>query len=99
MPFHFLPNCRRVDRNSDRAWPGLARAKANGKRFGRPRVAPSVEARIRDLRAEGIGLLKIGRTVGVGTSVVQRVSALARSKVATLLNPRMAFPGVIDGEK
>jgi transposase-like protein len=34
---------------------------------------PAVEARIRDLKAEGMGILKIGRTVGVGTSVVQRV--------------------------
>jgi hypothetical protein len=34
-----------------------------------------VEARIRELRAEGMGILKIGRTLGVGTSVVQRVLA------------------------
>jgi hypothetical protein len=32
-----------------------------------------MEARIRQLRAKGDGILKIGRTVGVGTSVVQRV--------------------------
>ena len=31
------------------------------------------ERTIRELRAEGMGILKIGRTVGVGTSVVQRV--------------------------
>jgi len=36
-----------------------------------------VEARIRDLRAQGMGFLKIGRTVGVGTSVVQRVVGAA----------------------
>jgi hypothetical protein len=36
-------------------------------------VKPSVEARILELRAEGMGVLRIGRTVGVGTSVVQRV--------------------------
>ena len=36
-------------------------------------MRPSVEARIRELKAEGMGILKIGRTVGVGTSVVQRV--------------------------
>jgi hypothetical protein len=29
----------------------------------------------RELKAEGMGILKIGRTVGVGTSVVQRVVA------------------------
>jgi hypothetical protein len=35
----------------------------------------AVEARIRALKAEGMGMLKIGRTIGVGTSVVQRVLA------------------------
>jgi hypothetical protein len=29
--------------------------------------------RIRQLRANGDGILKIGRTLGIGTSVVQRV--------------------------
>jgi DNA invertase Pin-like site-specific DNA recombinase len=52
---------------------GLARAKANGKKLGRRPVKPAIEARIRELKAEGMGILKIGRTVGVGTSVVQRV--------------------------
>ena len=52
---------------------GLARAKAKGTKLGRRPVKPSVEARIRELKAEGLGILKIGRTVGVGTSVVQRV--------------------------
>lgn len=52
---------------------GLARARARGKKLGRRPVKPSVEARIRELRAEGMGMLEIGRTVGVGTSVVQRV--------------------------
>jgi DNA invertase Pin-like site-specific DNA recombinase len=54
---------------------GLARARAKGKKLGRRTVKPSVEIRIRELRAEGMGILKIGRTVGVGTSVVQRVVA------------------------
>ncbi|MCS3896270.1 DNA invertase Pin-like site-specific DNA recombinase [Bradyrhizobium japonicum USDA 38] len=52
---------------------GLARAKANGKKLGRRPVKPAIEARIRELKGEGMGILKIGRTVGVGTSVVQRV--------------------------
>lgn len=54
---------------------GLARAKEKGTKLGRRTVKPSVEARIRELRAAGVGILKIGRTVGVGTSVVQRVVA------------------------
>jgi DNA invertase Pin-like site-specific DNA recombinase len=52
---------------------GLARARQNGTKLGRRRVKPSVEARIRELRVKGDGILKIARTLGVGTSVVQRV--------------------------
>jgi DNA invertase Pin-like site-specific DNA recombinase len=54
---------------------GLARAKAKGTKLGRRPVKPSIEAKIRALKADGMGILKIGRTVGVGTSVVQRVVA------------------------
>jgi DNA invertase Pin-like site-specific DNA recombinase len=52
---------------------GLARARANGTKLGRRRVKPSVEARILELRAKGDGILKIGKKLGVGTSVVLRV--------------------------
>jgi DNA invertase Pin-like site-specific DNA recombinase len=52
---------------------GLARARANGTQLGRRRAKPSVEARIKELRAKGDGSLKIGRTLGIGTSVVPRV--------------------------
>jgi branched-subunit amino acid ABC-type transport system permease component len=58
---------------------GLARAKERGIRLGRRPVKSSVEARIHELRAEGMGILKIGRTLRVGTSVVQRVLAAATS--------------------
>lgn len=54
---------------------GLARARAKGTRLGRRPVEAKVEARIRALKAEGMGILKIGKTLGVGTSVVQRVTA------------------------
>jgi DNA invertase Pin-like site-specific DNA recombinase len=47
--------------------------RANGTKLGRRRVKPSVEARIVELRAKGDGIFKIGRTLGIGTSVVQRV--------------------------
>jgi DNA invertase Pin-like site-specific DNA recombinase len=52
---------------------GLARAKANGTKLGRRRIRPSVEARILELRAEGHGIHRIRKTLGLGTSVVQRV--------------------------
>src|SRR4051794_12492615 len=57
----------------DRVNDGLARARAKGTKLGGRTVKPSIEARIRELKAAGMGVLKIGRTVGVGTSVVQRV--------------------------
>jgi DNA invertase Pin-like site-specific DNA recombinase len=57
----------------DRVNAGLARARANGTKLGRRRVKPSVEARILELRDAGDGILKIGKKLGIGTSVVQRV--------------------------
>src|SRR4029077_6993145 len=50
---------------------GLARARERGVKLGRRPVKASVEQPIRELRSEGMGILKIGRTLGVGTSVVQ----------------------------
>jgi len=52
---------------------GLARARAKGTRLGRRPVVSTVEVQIRELRANGDGILKIGKKLGVGTSVVQRV--------------------------
>jgi DNA invertase Pin-like site-specific DNA recombinase len=52
---------------------GLARAREKGIVLGRPSTAPAIEKRIRSLRAKRMGILKIGRTLGIGTSVVQRV--------------------------
>jgi DNA invertase Pin-like site-specific DNA recombinase len=54
---------------------GLARAREKGVRLGRRPVKTKTEERIRELRAKGMGMLKIARTLGVGTSVVQRVVA------------------------
>ena len=39
--------------------------------LGRRRTRSSVEDRIRALRAEGMGMVKIGKTLGVGTSVAE----------------------------
>ena len=58
---------------------GLARARANGKRLGRPGVGLEVEAKIRKaLRKGGKGIRRIAREIGVGVSVVQRVAAFQR---------------------
>ena len=57
----------------ERVKAGLERARSQGKRLGRPRVSPEIEQAIRDARAEGKGMLKVAREVGVGTATVQRV--------------------------
>jgi DNA invertase Pin-like site-specific DNA recombinase len=57
----------------ERVRAGLERARAKGKSLGRPRTHPKIEAKIRQLAAEGKG--KIARTLGVGVSVTQRVLA------------------------
>jgi DNA invertase Pin-like site-specific DNA recombinase len=61
---------------------GLARARERGTRsglpIGRPKVSEDVESRIRELRAEGHGMLKVARLAGCGVSTVQRVLAEIR---------------------
>lgn len=59
----------------ERVRAGLARARAEGKRLGRPRVDARTEVAIRQKRSEGCGILKIARELGVGVSVVQRIVA------------------------
>jgi len=58
---------------SERVKAGLARTKANGTRLGRPKTSPKTEAQIKKLRSKGMGMIRIGKELGVGTSVVQRV--------------------------
>jgi len=54
---------------------GLARAREKGIKLGRPTVPPAVEKRALRLYAggKGMGILKIARTLGIGTSAVQRI--------------------------
>jgi len=58
---------------SERVKAGLARTKAKGTKLGRPTVSTDTEGRIRELRSKGMGILRIGSELGVGTSTVQRV--------------------------
>jgi DNA invertase Pin-like site-specific DNA recombinase len=52
---------------------GLARARAQGKKLGRPKVAPAVERRVRASLGKGTGILKTARSLGLGTRTVQRI--------------------------
>ena len=57
----------------ERVCAGLEKARANGKRLGRPTVPASVEHSIRAARQTGKGQLAIARELGVGVSTVRRV--------------------------
>ena len=59
----------------ERVKAGLSRAKAQGKRLGRPTVAKSKEAAVRASLAAGHGILKTARLAGVGSGTVQRIKA------------------------
>jgi DNA invertase Pin-like site-specific DNA recombinase len=59
----------------ERVLAGLERAKAKGVRLGRPMVSGKTEAAIRARLATGEGMLKVAKTLGVGTGTVQRVKA------------------------
>jgi DNA invertase Pin-like site-specific DNA recombinase len=63
----------------ERVHAGLPRAKAKEPAMWHRPVKLSDEVRIRELRAEGMSVLKIGRALRIGTSVVQRV-LLGKSK-------------------
>ena len=65
---------------SERVKAGLARAKSNGKKLGRPKIDAENEARILELRSKGMGMLAIGKELGVGTSAVQRVVKVSEER-------------------
>jgi DNA invertase Pin-like site-specific DNA recombinase len=52
---------------------GLARAKANGKVLGRPKVASEVETAVLASLAAGTGVVRTAREVGCGVGTVQRI--------------------------
>ena len=64
----------------ERVRASMARAKAKGTKsgnaIGRPAVSSVAEDRIRELRAQGLGMLKIASLAGCGVSVVQRVLSI-----------------------
>ncbi len=60
----------------ERVKSGLARAKAKGKRLGRPTMdSPKRTAAVRRLREQGLGIVKTARKLGIGVGVVQRIDA------------------------
>ena len=60
---------------------GLARAKAAGKTFGRPKIDEAIETKIRKaLRVGDMGMRRIAVEFGVGTGTVQRIAQEMRAR-------------------
>src|SRR6476469_6380067 len=55
---------------------GLARAKANGKKLGRPSgMTPRKDRKARELLAQGVEVNRIGKQLSVGTGTIQKIKA------------------------
>jgi DNA invertase Pin-like site-specific DNA recombinase len=63
----------------ERVKAGLSRARSQGKRLGRPSLAPDKERAVLRLLSKGTGIVKTAKTVGVGVSAVQRIRSAARN--------------------
>jgi DNA invertase Pin-like site-specific DNA recombinase len=59
----------------ERVLAGLKRARARGRKLGRPMISPAKECAIRADLAAGLGFRRIMARQGVGTSVIQRIKA------------------------
>jgi DNA invertase Pin-like site-specific DNA recombinase len=53
---------------------GLKRAVAQGVKLGRPKIDSATERKVRKQLANGIGILRVARSLGLGTGTVQRIS-------------------------
>src|SRR6476659_8657557 len=53
---------------------GLKRAVAQGVKLGRPKIDSATERKVRTQLAKGVGILKVAKSLGLGTGTVQRIS-------------------------
>src|SRR5262245_20441922 len=53
---------------------GLKRAVTQGVKLGRPRIDGTTERKVQKQLAKGVGILKVARSLGVGTGTVQRIA-------------------------
>lgn len=58
---------------SERVISGLERAKSQGKKLGRPKIDAEIQQKIANMIKSGTGILKIAKTMKVGTGTVQRI--------------------------
>jgi DNA invertase Pin-like site-specific DNA recombinase len=53
---------------------GLKRAVAQGVKLGRPKIDSATERKVRKQLAKGVGILKVARSLGLGTGTVHRIA-------------------------
>jgi DNA invertase Pin-like site-specific DNA recombinase len=53
---------------------GLKRAVAQGVKLGRPKIDRTTERKVRKQLARGEGILKVAKSLGIGTGTVQRIA-------------------------
>ena len=68
----------------ERTRAGLDRARAQGKRLGRPVTPDHVTRRVLELRRAGMGMDRIARELGIGKSVAQRICQASACCLARL---------------
>jgi DNA invertase Pin-like site-specific DNA recombinase len=66
----------------ERVKAGLSRARAQGKRLGRPMVSPAIVSKVKSRRRTGKGILSIAKELGIGTGTVQRIVNEAENRAA-----------------
>ena len=54
---------------------GPKRAVAQGVKLGRPKLDSTTERRVRKQLAKGVGILKVAKSLGIGTGTVQRIAS------------------------
>ena len=53
---------------------GLKRAVAQGVKLGRPKIDSAIERKVQKQLAKGVGILKVAKSLGIGTGTVQRIA-------------------------
>ena len=53
---------------------GLKRAVAQGVKLGRPKIDSTTERKVRKQLAKGMGILRVAKSLGIGTGTVQRIA-------------------------
>jgi len=54
---------------------GLKRAVAQDMKLGRPKIDSATERKVRKQLAKGVGILKVAKSLGIGTGTVQRTAS------------------------